>query len=289
LVQYTLDGGMEARAGVEVAGRVCRLPEEVPPGDLMLLLQDWGRWAPVLRAMDVEALDPIENATLVAPLTYPKKLICAGANYYDHAEEMGTGRPDPAAEPFFFLKPPTTTIVGHGQTVAMPLREDSNVDWEAELGVVISHRGKGLDAAAAGAHIAGYVVANDLSARGLFVRSEAVFPAFDWDWLGHKSQDGFCPMGPGLVPAWMVSDPQSLRISLSVNGTVKQDSNTSQMVVGVNELVAAASRQMTLEPGDVILTGTPAGVGMPRKDFLSAGDLMVIQIDGVGRLENRMV
>lgn len=289
LVQYTLQNDLEVWSGVEVAGKICRLPEEFPSGDLLLILQDWSRWAPLLRALEVEALEPVANATMIAPLTYPNKLICAGANYYDHAEEMGTVRPDPTSEPFFFLKPPTTTIVGPGHTVAIPLRHDAKVDWEAELGVVISGRCKDLNAETAAEHIAGYLVANDLSARGLFPRPNAVFPAFGWDWLGHKGQDGFCPIGPGLVPAWLVPDPQSLRISLAVNGEVKQDSNTSKMVVGIHELVAAASRQMTLEPGDVILTGTPAGVGMPRNEFLRAGDLMVIQIDGVGRLENRMV
>lgn len=289
LVQYCLNDNNEVRAAIESGGDAFRLPLEVPAVDLMALLKDWDTWSPVLHELDVTTLEPLGDVRIVAPLTFPNKLICAGANYYDHAEEMGTKRPNPSAEPFFFLKPPTTTIIGPGAPVPMPLQQDANVDWEAELGVVISHSGKNLDAAEAGAHIAGYVVANDVSARGLFVRPKAVFPAFGWDWFGHKSQDGFCPIGPGIVPEWMVPDPQALRISLSVNGVMKQDSNTNQMVVGVRELVAAASQHLTLEPGDVILTGTPAGVGMPKQDFLRDGDLMVVEIDGVGRLENRVV
>jgi 2-keto-4-pentenoate hydratase/2-oxohepta-3-ene-1,7-dioic acid hydratase in catechol pathway len=289
LVQYTLPGDARVRVGIDSNGVIRRAPAELPDLGIVALLDNWAEWAPVLRAMDVTVLEVVAEASLVAPLTHPRKLICAGANYYDHAEEMGTARPDPLAAPFFFLKPPTTAIIGPDDSVVLPATVDAKVDYEAELGVVIADRCKSITAADAREHIAGYVVANDVSARGMFNRPTAVEAPFSWDWFSHKGQDGFSPIGPGFVPAWLVQDPQDLDIALSVNGVTKQQSNTREMVVSINELVAAASRLVTLEPGDVILTGTPAGVGMPRGDFLSAGDVVVTEIDGLGRLVTTIV
>ena len=289
LAQYVV-GDSGTRLGIlDAEGVVLRPPASITCQSVMELLQDWPRWSDVLATLDPNELSPIDKARLVAPLTYPNKVICAGANYYDHAEEMGTARPDPDAEPFFFLKSPTTTLVGPNADVAIRHDGRSNVDWEAELGVVIGRRCTSLDEEESKSAIAGYVVANDISDRGVFHRDGAVFPAFDWDWVGHKSQDGFCPIGPGVMPAHLVPDPQALKIRLDVNGIVKQDSNTSQMVSDVNRLVAAASRLMTLEPGDLILTGTPAGVGLPRKEFLQIGDVVSVEIQGLGRISNRMV
>ena len=289
LAQYVVDGS-DIRLGILSGdGAILRPPSSITCQSVMELLQDWPRWSDVLVALDVGGLSPVDGAKLVAPLTYPNKVICAGANYYDHAEEMGTARPDPAAEPFFFLKPPTTTLVGPNAEVAIHHDGRSNVDWEAELGVVIGRRCTSIDEEESKFAIAGYVIANDISDRGVFHRDNAVFPAFNWDWVGHKSQDGFCPIGPGVVPASFVPDPQALKICLDVNGIVKQDSNTSQMVVDVHHLVASASRLMTLEPGDLILTGTPAGVGLPRNEFLQIGDIVSVEIQGLGRISNRMV
>ena len=202
---------------------------------------------------------------------------------------MGVARPDPRTEPFFFLKAPTTTVVGPTADVAIPVDGRSNIDWEAELGVVIGRRCVSLDESDAAGAIAGYLVANDISDRGPFHRDGAVAAAFEWDWLAEKSQDGFCPVGPGMVPAWLVPEPQALKIRLDVNGVVKQESSTSQMVSGINRLVAASSRLMTLEPGDIILTGTPAGVGLPRQEFLHPGDVVSVEIRGCGRISNRIV
>ncbi len=292
LVQYTVPTGTGVRLGILVGATIRAAPAEL--GDMRLLdvLEDWSRLSPALRSFDAELLDrlaPVPAATLVAPLTYPRKVLCAGANYYSHAKEMGTVRPDPSAHPYFFLKPPTTTVIGPFDPVTIPVAPAAKVDWEAELGVVIAHRCRDLAPGEVPDHVAGYLVANDISARGVFPRPEAVFPAFAWDWVAHKGQDGFCPTGPGLVPTWLVDDPQSLQLRLSVNGVVKQDSTTADMVVGVGELVAEASRLMTLEPGDLVLTGTPAGVGMPREDFLRPGDEVTVEIEGVGTITNRMV
>ena len=287
LAQYRTSRGIAT--GIHVADRVLAAPPALGGLTVMELLRDWQRCAKVLRTLDLDALTPVEDAQLVAPLTYPNKVICAGANYYDHADEMGVDRPDPAVEPFFFLKTPTTTVVGPSAEVAIFDDGRSQVDWEAELGVVIGRRCADLAAADAADVIAGYLVANDVSDRGVFHRNGAVAPPFEWDWLGHKSQDGFCPLGPGLVPAWLVPDPPALKIRLDVNGIVKQDSNPSQMVVDVHSLISAASRVFTLEPGDVILTGTPAGVGMPRKDFLHPDDVVTVEIEGIGRISNKVV
>lgn len=286
LMQY--DDSGTVRTGILVEDSAFRAPAEIEALSVMDLIGDWSRWSEVLRDLPLDALVPLTTPLLVAPLTYPGKVICAGANYYDHADEMGTDRPDPASEPFFFLKTPSNTVVGPHTIVAIADDGRSQVDWEAELGVVIGRECSSIDPVDARDVIAGYVVANDLSDRGIFRRHESVFPAFDWDWVGHKSQDGFCPLGPGVVPSWLIPDPQALKIRLDVNGVVKQDSNTSHMVVDVNRLVAAASRLMTLEPGDVILTGTPAGVGMPRQDFLSPGDVVTVEIEGIGRLSNEL-
>jgi 2-keto-4-pentenoate hydratase/2-oxohepta-3-ene-1,7-dioic acid hydratase in catechol pathway len=285
LAQYIDAPSSTPRLGVLRGDTVHALPEGWPTTTLGLIEQS-GVWSERLRAVKVDELEVVEGAQLIAPLTYPRKLLCAGANYYDHAAEMGTARPDPAESPFFFLKPPTTTLVGTGAVVTVARLEEAELDWEAELAVVIADRCHDLTVEEAPAHVFGYAVANDLSARGFFPRPNAVFPAFAFDWLKHKAFDGSCPLGPGIVPAWQIGDPQRLGITLTVNGETKQNSSTSDMVVGVYELVSAVSRTLTLEPGDVILTGTPAGVGMPRKTFLHDGDVVVTEIEGLGRLVN---
>lgn len=288
LVQYTVDNA-DAVLGIAADGVVRRAPNDLNKMNTVELLRQWDTHRDMLEKLDIDELEIVDRAVLVAPLTYPNSILCAGVNYYDHAEEMGTARPDPAADPFFFLKSPTTTIVGPDSAIAIFDNDRSNVDWEAELGVVIARRCDSITEEQAADYIAGYVVANDISDRGVFHRDNAVFPAFEWDWVGHKSQNGFCPIGPGIVPSWQVPDPQALKMRLDVNGTIKQDSDTSQMVSNVCALVAAASRIMTLAPGDLILTGTPAGVGMPRKDFLKIGDVVTVEIDGIGKLTNTIV
>jgi 2-keto-4-pentenoate hydratase/2-oxohepta-3-ene-1,7-dioic acid hydratase in catechol pathway len=287
LVQFvTTDAPGTVTVGVLADDKVSR-PSWLAGLTLMDVLLRWDEYAPLLRELDLASLDVVAAPDLVAPLTYPRKILCAGANYYGHAREMKTQPPDPASEPFFFLKPPTTAVAGPDAVIRLP-DGASDVDWEAELAVVIGRTGRDVEESAALEYVAGYAVANDLSARGLFPRADAVFPAFGWDWFRHKCFDGSCPLGPGIVPSWQVEDPQELSITLSVNGQIKQHASTSDMVITVPKLIAAASRVLTLEPGDVILTGTPAGVGMPHRTFLHPGDVVVAEIEGVGRLENRM-
>jgi len=256
---------------------------------LLELVDDWSAVADDLRRLDPAALPVVPDAFLVAPLRYPRKVICAGANYYAHLAEMGVPRPDPVGAPYFFLKAPTTTVIGPTDPIVLPDREGRRIDWEAELGVVIGRPARNLDRDQVLDHIAGYLVLNDVTSRDLLARTDAVAPPFGFDWTSAKGDDTFCPMGPGITPAWFVPDPQDLRIRLSVNGVVKQDSGTDDMINDVYEVVAAASRLMTLEPGDVIATGCPAGVGAPRGDFLQPGDNVEVEIQGLGALRNPVV
>ena len=221
---------------------------------------------------------PVDSLQLTAPVPRPGKIICVGLNYRDHAKE--TGKPIPE-EPVLFAKF-ANSVVPDGAEVPIP-EVTREVDWEAELGVVIGRTARRVSASDALDHVAGYTCMNDLSARDLQRRGG--------QWTRGKAIDGFLPMGPHLVTADEVADPQGLRISCSVNGDVVQDSSTAEMVFGVAELVSILSQTITLEPGDCIATGTPPGVGMamspPR--FLGPGDDVVVEIQGVGRLETRMV
>lgn len=280
-------GSSRPRLGLLLDGVVHAPPPALADLTVLEVLDSWAEHESVLRALDDDAVRAgavVRGARLLAPITYPRKVLCAGTNYYDHCEEMGTARPDPDAEPFFFLKTPTTTVVGPDAVVPLPDRAKVALDWEAELGVVIGTRCKDVAASDARGMVAGYLVADDLSDRGAFPRENPVMAPFAFDWLAHKSPDGSCPIGPGVVPAWLVEDPQDLSISLSVNGETKQSSHTSQMVIGVDALVAGASRLMTLEPGDVILTGTPAGVGAPHGTFLHGGDVVTVTIERLGSI-----
>ncbi len=216
------------------------------------------------------------------PLMYPNKLLCLGANYSDHNTEMGNMTR--SKYPFSFLKPPTTTLVGSGELVMLP-EYAKMIDWEVELAVIIgkkTHRVQGEEVMAS---IAGYSILNDISARDWVPKEEQSFMGFDWVML--KGFDGAAPMGPYITPAEFVPDPQALALSLSVNGQVKQNSNTAHMVFSVREIVEHLARVMTLEPGDIIATGTPSGVGFGRKppEFLKSGDHMVAEIEGLGQLE----
>jgi 2-keto-4-pentenoate hydratase/2-oxohepta-3-ene-1,7-dioic acid hydratase in catechol pathway len=284
LTQYVLPG-VGPRTGLIVNGVVHTAPADLARRPVLRILGDWPLAAPRLRAINPAAGSPVPDARLIAPITYPRKVVCAGANYYGHAAEMGTARPDGDAAPFFFLKPPTTTIVGAGARVAYPSdRLDVRLDWEAEVAVVIGRTARHIPPGQAREHIAGYAAANDLSAREPFTSPDAVMAPFAFDWLRHKGQDGFCPLGPAIVPSWLVDDPQDLCITLTVNGRIKQRSTTADMVIDIPRLVSAASEVITLEPGDVLLTGTPAGVGLPRDEYLYPGDVVTVSITGLGTL-----
>jgi len=285
LVSYRTDGAGTAVGLRETDGTVRALPQ-CAGRTLLGLLEDWGTVAEELRALRVASLPVLGDRALEAPIRFPHKVICAGANYFAHLAEMNVPRPDPVGPPYFFLKPPTTTVIGPGDAIVLPDRKGRRIDWEAELGVVIGRRARDVDEHDVAAHIAGYTVLNDVSARDRLGREDAVAPPFGFDWTSAKGEDTFCPTGPGVTPAWFVDDPQDLRITLSVNGVVKQDSSTSDMMNGAFAVVAAASRIMTLEPGDIIATGSPAGVGAARGEFLQHGDEVLVEIGELGQLRN---
>jgi 2-keto-4-pentenoate hydratase/2-oxohepta-3-ene-1,7-dioic acid hydratase in catechol pathway len=232
------------------------------------------------------------KAKLAAPISNPGAIYCAGANYRDHIEEMakrsGTQPLDPRAaniETWFFLKTPVC-IIGPDAMIELPSNSHS-VDWEAEFAVIIGRKTRDVSPVDALNFVAGYTIANDLSARDHSKREGVSdLSPFKWDWLSHKVFDGSCPLGPWMVPASEIPDPQSLRISLSVNGVIKQNSSTSEMIYSVAEQISQLSKKRTLLPGDLILTGTPAGVGFPRGDFLRDGDVVEVEIEKIGILRN---
>lgn len=282
----TYRGGSEPAVGVrETDGTVRALPQYT--GQTLLdLLEDWPTVGEQLRTLDVAGLPVVGDVRLEAPIRFPRKVVCAGANYFAHLAEMKIDRPDPVGAPYFFLKPPSTTVIGPGDPIVLPDRPGRRIDWEAELAVVIGRRARDLDEADVAEVVAGYTIVNDVSARDRLSRPDAVAPPFGYDWTSAKGEDTFCPTGPGVTPAWFVPDPQDLRITLTVNGVVKQDSSTKDMMNSAFAVVAAASRIMTLEPGDIVATGSPAGVGAPRGEFLQNGDEVVVEIDGLGTLRN---
>lgn len=219
--------------------------------------------------------------TVLAPIQYPGKVLCAGANYYDHIAEMGVKDLRKEAQRlFFFFKPPRNALVGPGKTVIYP-PASTMFDWEVELAAVIGRKSRHLTPANALDAVAAYSVAIDLSARDM---NQAPDTFYKLDWVAGKGQDTCCPMGPRLVPAECISNPQDLGLRLSVNGDVKQDARTSGMIFDIREQLVILSSLMTLDPGDVILTGTPAGVGFPKRTFLKVGDRIDAEIEGVGSL-----
>lgn len=248
------------------------------------------------RAFAAHAVDR-ERIALLAPQQWPGAIYGAGANYRDHVEAMGRAFNmklvlDPKAEgidPWHFLKAGRANLSGHRNDVPFP-RNTHKLDWEAELAVVIGERASAVPAERALDHVAGYMCANDLSARDYLVRGlvDANSP-FRFDWIGHKCFTGSCPLGPVLTPAEFVGSPENLDIKLWLNDEVMQDSNTSNHLYNVAEQISYLSNRLELLPGDVILTGTPAGVGMERGVFLKPGDVMKVWISGLGELETRLV
>ena len=209
------------------------------------------------------------------PIERPGKIVCVGLNYRDHAEEQGVELPD---RPLLFAKFPTA-LIGPGEPIVIPPIV-TEPDYEAELAVLIGSTVKGVSKENALEAVRGYLCANDVTARDLQYG--------DRQWTRGKSIDTFCPIGPQLVPAAEVPDPHALRIRATVSGEVLQDSTTANLIFGVDEVIAFASQAFTLQPGDLILTGTPAGVGYFRepKRLLQDGDTVTIEVEGLGELTN---
>jgi 2-keto-4-pentenoate hydratase/2-oxohepta-3-ene-1,7-dioic acid hydratase in catechol pathway len=225
----------------------------------------------------------LNDVVWLPPVRTPRKLICVGVNYKRHIAEMKGSLPK---YPYSFLKPPSTTLRGSGVTILLLSAAKQN-DWELELAVIIGRTASDVPETEALSYVAAYSIINDVSARDWMIDR----PQVGIDWVMQKAPDGYAPMGPFITPAEFVPDPQTLGIELTVNGTTMQLGNTSDMVFTVAQIVAHLSRFMTLEPGDVIATGTPSGTDFGRdpKVFLQHGDVVRGTIEGLGALENTFV
>ncbi|MDR7452967.1 MAG: fumarylacetoacetate hydrolase family protein [Armatimonadota bacterium] len=254
------------------------------------LLAAWEDALPALERLAASAAPGLAVGPLrwLPPVLGAAYVFCAAANYRSHLEEMaavmGTA-PRPAAEPFFFVKTARNALLGDGEPIRLPARSRL-VDWEVELAVVVGRRGRHIAPERAMDCVAGYTVFNDVSARDLNRRTDGQFPH---DWLSGKCADTFGPCGPVFLPARFVEDWRALRLRLWVNGVLKQDAPAGEMLFGIAEQIAYLSRTLTLEPGDLIATGTPAGVGMARGESLRPGDVVVTEVEGIGRLTNPVI
>ncbi len=302
LVTYQSDQG--PRAGVAVGDKLfdaAALTRKAAYSSVLAILNDWSAAKGMLKKAAAAAGNsklkskPLARAKLLAPVLWPSAIYCAGANYTDHMLEMANLQgippaPDPhevGLKPWHFIKA-SRSVTGNGATVKLPATSKA-IDWEAELGAVIGRTAKNVPLAKALDYVAGYTVANELSARDLGKRNQLPDSSpFKWDWVGQKCFDGACPIGPGIIPASDIKDPQKLGIKLWVNDVIKQDSNTKDMIFTLAEQIEQLSSRITLHPGDIILTGTPAGVGAARKEFLKPGDTTRVWVENVGTLTNKL-
>jgi 2-keto-4-pentenoate hydratase/2-oxohepta-3-ene-1,7-dioic acid hydratase in catechol pathway len=246
-----------------------------------------------LPAADLTALGlPTGSVRLLVPIPAPGKLMLLAGNYAKHIEEGG-GRASERARtfPYVFMKPPGTTLTHPGDPIRIPEISPDHIDWELELGVIIGKRCKGVSEADALGHVAGYTVINDISDRKFKPNSNREERDKDgfFDWLHGKWHDTFCPCGPCVLPADECTDPQALHLTLKVNGEVEQDGSTAEMVFPVAAIIEFISSYVTLEPGDIISTGTTAGVGAAKNKYLHNGDRVDAGIENIGVLTNPVV
>ena len=235
-----------------------------------------------IKSIDLLTLPEVEKVDSIAPCVCKKsigKFICIGLNYSDHAEETGMEVPP---EPIMFMKA-TSAVIGPNDNVIIP-KNSQKSDWEVELGVIIGKEAKYIDEKQSQDHIAGYCIVNDLSERAFQIERSG-------QWVKGKSCDTFGPIGPYLVTKDEVADPQNLKLWLDLNGKRMQDGSTKTMVYGVNFLVSYLSQFMSLQPGDIISTGTPPGVGMGMNPqvFLKPGDVMILGIEGLGQQTQKTI
>jgi 2-keto-4-pentenoate hydratase/2-oxohepta-3-ene-1,7-dioic acid hydratase in catechol pathway len=298
----TFDAGQGSRPGVsldaasilDLDAALTRAPAlgQAPFGSLHELI---GRGAAALGAVEQllaiaaggefdAAKVPLAKARVLAPIPRPaKNVFCVGRNYVEHIAEGARAQRialDLPEFPVFFSKPPTT-VIGPGDAIPVQPQVSTKIDYEVELAVVIGRRGSNIKAGEAFDHIFGYTIVNDVTARDLQRRHGGQF-------LKGKGLDGSCPMGPAIVTPDEIADPGQLAIRLWVNGELRQDGNTRDMIFPIAELIAALSEGLTLEPGDLLATGTPSGVGyaMSEPQYLKEGDVVRCEIEGIGRLEN---
>src|SRR5258708_7138209 len=244
------------------------------------------RFSEVRTFVNIGAVHDLNSVRLAAPIPRPRKnIMCVGRNYHEHAAESyrahGQDRPQGDA-PVIFTKATTTVNDPYGKIVIDPAISEQ-IDWEAELAVIIGKTGKNISEEDALSYVFGYTVLNDVTAPDVQDKFKQFFKG--------KSIDGYCPPGPWIVTADELPDPQQLAVRLRVNGVLKQDGHTSDIIYPVKTIISILSQGMTLEPGDIIATGTPSGVGFARKppEFLKAGDVVETEIDGIGLLRNEVI
>ena len=298
LLTYRADMG--PRSGLAVDGQIYDVAENLGRPEFVTtraILDDWQAVAPLLDVAALEKRLPgplLQEAALLPPVAYPGAIYCAGANYQNHVDNMArrlniATEPDPhelGLNPWHFIKS-SWCAVGDKADVEL----DSNfLDWEAELAVVIGRVARRVGVDDVFDYVAGYTIGNDLSARDRTQRDAVhISSPFRYDWIGQKNFDGACPLGPWIVPAREIANPQALRIRTLVNEVVKQDSDTGEMLFTIAEQIAHLSSRITLHPGDVILTGTPAGVGAETGECLKRGDVVRVEIEQIGHLTTQIV
>jgi len=282
-LSYQTDSG--PRLGVAQGDRVYPLPGH----DMLGLIEAGPAGLDAARAVVAAGGQTLAlgSLSLLAPIPLPRRnIFCVGLNYLAHGRESAEAKGQtftPPDRPLFFTKA-TLAINHHGGAIEIDDKVSPQVDWEVELGVVLGKRGKNIQPGDAMAHVFGYTVINDVSARD-------VQSAHGGQFFKGKSLDGLCPMGPVIVTADEIADPHKLRVQTRVNGVTKQDSNTADLIFPLPALIDWLSRGLTLLPGDVIATGTPAGVGFARTppEFLRPGDVVECEVEGIGILRNPVV
>ncbi len=303
ILNYCVSSSDEVKPGLLVDGRVHDLASLVNERDgidassTFSLFQNWEKSQAVLTrlANSVSGNDGMDLADIIlkSPLNYPGAIFCTAANYSDHVEEMNHGYKfnREGFRPYFFLKAPPSRAIAHPNEKIAILSHTKKLDWEAELAFVIGKRAKDVSVENAMDYVAGFTIINDLSARDHLFRDD--WKQFKTDWFGQKCFDKSVPMGPWIVPSSDLQDLSDLRIRLWLNDELRQDTGTRFMIFSIAEQIEALSKQVTLEPGDVVATGTGSGVGGKldgqEQRFLKAGDRLKIEIEGIGVLENSFV
>lgn len=264
----------------------------LPGGAHHLEVRELGDWLAANRSVTNNLATAVDRVQLLTPIARPSKIILLAGNYNEHIKEGGGQATERAKTfPYLFQKPPTTTLNHPGAPIVIPKVSPNHVDWECELGVVMAKRCKAVKESDALGYVAGYTVVNDISDRkfrpnpGREKREKDTF----FDWQHGKWHDTFCPIGPCVTSAHALPDPQKLSLSLKVNGKTHQNASTAQMIFPVAAIIEFVSAIVTLEPGDIISTGTPSGVGNTTGTYLKPGDQMEAIIEGIGVLRNHMV
>lgn len=284
LVTFLHDGQPTVGIADQTLTQVSPLPRDVAPDMLTLIARFHDVKGKLAEAAGPTV--PLAAADLLAPVPRPaRNVFCVGKNYHEHAKEFaGSGFDSSAKEvvpeaPVIFTKP-SSTVIGPGQSIPNYLDPTDSTDYEGELTVVIGRGGRGISKQDALAHVFGYTIVNDVTARTLQHKHR--------QWFIGKGIDGFCPMGPAILTADEMPDPTAMRLTTTVNGELRQDAPVADLIFDIPTLIETLSATMTLEPGDLIATGTPAGVGLGFKPprFLKKGDVVTIEVSGIGKLEN---